>query len=65
MTIERNISFNDYDLVCDICGESAGRVFMAFTDAVNYKKPNGWKSQKRDGEWEDVCPECQDNGGCR
>lgn len=30
-----------YFLVCDICG-----------DAVDYKKENGWKSQKHKGEWE-------------
>ena len=47
------------------CYEAPMNTFPDFMDAVDYKKNNGWKSQKRDGEWEDVCPECQDNGGCR
>jgi hypothetical protein len=24
---------------------------------------NGWKSQRRNGEWENICPECQKGGG--
>ena len=47
-------------LFCDICGELANEVFDRFFDAVNYKKNNGWKSQKHRGEWEDVCPECRE-----
>ena len=43
-----------YALQCDICGEGA-----SFNDAVQYKKDEGWKSQKHNGEWEDICPECQ------
>ena len=60
MTIEKSTSFSGYDLVCDICGESAGKGFLDFRDAVDYKKQNGWKSQKRNNEWEDVCPSCQE-----
>lgn len=51
-----------YFLCCDVCGEEAGKIFDEFYDAVEYKKHNGWKSQKRRGEWEDVCPECQEEG---
>jgi len=48
-------------LVCDICGDDAGQLFDEFYEAVEYKKSNGWKSQKNaKGEWEDVCSECQD-----
>jgi len=50
-----------YTLDCDICGESVDEVFDDFYDAVDYKKDNGWKSQKHGDEWEDVCPECQRN----
>jgi hypothetical protein len=54
-----------YHLSCDICGEKLFKVFPEFQDAVNYKKANGWKSQKYRGEWEDVCPDCQEEGwGC-
>ncbi len=50
--------FGGYTLTCDVCGESVGYNFPEFEDAVNYKKKSGWRSQRRDGEWEDVCPEC-------
>ena len=57
MTIEKEGS--KYYLYCDICGEEAEE-FFGFYEAVQYKKQNGWKSQKYKGEWEDVCPECQE-----
>ena len=48
-----------YDLICDICGHlECGH--EDFDEAVEYKKENGWKSEKYKGEWEDVCPECQE-----
>lgn len=56
--IER--SDGQYILYCDICGEEADEDFFDFHDAVDYKKDNNWKSQKHKGEWEDVCPECQE-----
>lgn len=49
-----------FDLICDICGECAEETFDDFYDAVEFKKQEGWKSQKRSGEWQDVCPECQE-----
>lgn len=49
-----------YILACDICGTEEDETFYDFYDAVEYKKENGWKSQKHKGEWEDVCPECQE-----
>ena len=49
-------------LFCDICGEAADEDFFEFDEAVSYKKANGWKSQRRNGEWEDVCPECLEGG---
>jgi len=49
-----------YILACDICGTEEDETFYDFYDAVEYKKENGWKSQKHQGEWEDVCPECQE-----
>ena len=50
----------NYRLICDICEEQADKEFDSFDDAVDYKRNNGWKSQKKYGEWQDVCPECQD-----
>ena len=32
--------------------------FETFDEAVDYKVDEGWKSQRRDSEWEDVCPDC-------
>lgn len=49
-------------LHCDICGEKVEKLFDDFFDAVDYKKKNGWKSQKHNDDWEDVCPECQCKG---
>jgi hypothetical protein len=48
-------------LTCDICGEEHPDVFSSFEEAVEAEKDDGWKTQKYDGEWEDVCPECQEN----
>lgn len=58
MSIEREGDM--YFLYCDVCGEAADSDFFKFDDAVEYKKSNGWKSRKYGGEWEDVCPECQE-----
>jgi len=49
-----------YALTCDICGEDAPETFDDFYDAVQYKKDEGWKSLKNNGDWEDVCPDCQE-----
>lgn len=57
MSIERDSGF--YTLTCDICGEEVNEQFYDFQEAVNYKKDNDWKSQKHNGEWQDICPECQ------
>lgn len=45
---------DSFTLTCDICGEEADEDFFEFYDAVEYKKNNGWKSRKIDGEWNDV-----------
>lgn len=49
-----------FSLICDVCGNEAGVLFDDFYDAVAYKKEEGWKSQKCNSDWEDVCPECQE-----
>ena len=46
-------------LICDICGEEIDG-FLDFENAVAHKKETGWKSEKYKGEWQDVCPECQE-----
>ncbi len=47
-------------LICDNCGEEFDELFDDFYDAVEAKKYYGWKSKRINGEWEDVCPECQE-----
>jgi Fe2+ or Zn2+ uptake regulation protein len=47
-------------LYCDVCGEKTEMSFRTFDEIINYKKRNNWKSQRRNGEWEEVCPECQE-----
>ena len=44
--------------ICDYCGGELPSEFD-FYDAVNAKKRAGWKSRKIDGEWQDICCECQ------
>ncbi len=61
MSIERAYSY--YSAVCDRCGNRLPGE-ETFMDAVRSKKRNGWKSRKLDaGEWEDICPDCQDEEG--
>ena len=49
-----------YYLYCDICGQEAPGSFFDFCDAVQYKRREGWKSQEDQDDWEDICPECQE-----
>lgn len=58
MSIER--IYGKYHLICGICGEASRQSFGSFGEAVDSKREIGWTSQKRGGEWQDVCPECQD-----
>lgn len=47
-----------YYLVCDNCEEAAEETFDTVKEAAEYRKPNGWKITKENGEWKDTCPEC-------
>lgn len=58
MSIER--FGNIYTPTCDRCGAELPGEFD-FYDAVNAKKREGWKSRKTNGEWEDICPDCQES----
>ena len=46
-------------LICDICGEEIDG-FLESKDIIAHKKETGWKSEKYRGEWQDICPECQE-----
>ncbi|NLW90028.1 MAG: hypothetical protein GXY34_00285 [Syntrophomonadaceae bacterium] len=56
MTIDN--SHGKYDLICDNCGYIYDEPVIGFHDALDVKKEAGWKSKKRNGNWEDWCPEC-------
>lgn len=47
-----------YTPVCDMCGAELETQYD-FDDAVEAKKNAGWKSRKLDGEWIDLCQDCQ------
>lgn len=65
MTIEREGSVytkgSVFTIKCDICGDV---IYMEktddFNDAIDRKKESGWKSTRYQGEWQDVCPKCQE-----
>jgi hypothetical protein len=46
--------------VCDICREARLESQHDFYDAVAAKKEAGWKSKMIEGEWNDICPTCQE-----
>ena len=54
--IDRN--YRQFTPVCDCCGTRlpGGE---SFAEAVQIKRDAGWISRKVDGEWEDVCTDCQ------
>lgn len=56
MSIDRY--YRQYTPVCDCCGARlpGGE---SFAEAVQIKRDAGWISRKADGEWEDVCTDCQ------
>lgn len=51
--------YGEIQLTCDICSEPVDEKFYDYQEAIDYKKANGWKSEKKYGEWFEVCPECQ------
>ena len=44
--------------ICDVCGAELPTEFD-FNEAVNAKKDAGWKTRKVDGQWQDICCDCQ------
>jgi len=50
-----------YTLECDVCGNEAEEDFDSFEEALAFKrdKINGWRSRHTEGNWQDVCPDCQ------
>jgi len=54
----------DYYLICDNCTKEIGP-FDEFYKAVEAKKEHGWKSKKVNGQWEDWCDKCCQEGGMK
>ena len=56
--------YGKFIVVCDICesdgAEEMKQAFDTFQDAVDGKKDLGYESVCHDGEWVDVCPQCQE-----
>jgi len=46
-----------YELQCDCCSNYVDD-FIDFQEAVDYKKANGWRSEKIGNDWIDKCPNC-------
>lgn len=49
----------EFFLVCDVCEETRGQSCDTWQDAVDSKKEQHWISRNVDGEWQDICPDCQ------
>lgn len=60
MAIEKRYEgrYQYYTLVCDHCGNEAGH-FDDFYEAVDEKKNYGFRSVNQNGEWVDICEDCQ------
>lgn len=60
MSIERSLKGQTrvYIPTCDICGTQLSAQYV-WPDAVAAEKNAGWKSKKIDGEWMDLCQDCQ------
>jgi hypothetical protein len=50
-----------YVIHCDVCEEELYDMDATdFQDMADYAKAHDWISRKVGGEWEDVCPICQE-----
>ena len=56
MSIERY--FRQYTPVCDYCGNRLPGE-ESFSAAIRAKREAGWECRKVNGEWEDICTDCQ------
>ena len=63
MSIERNRWGFDGEITfeCDQCGEECNTEESDFHSALKKMKAEGWKAQKVGGDWEHICPGCQDD----
>lgn len=50
--------YGKYNLECDICGRYIPK-FDTFQDALDYAQDMGWTKKKENGEWINICEDCQ------
>lgn len=50
--------YGKYTLECDCCGRYHSN-FDTFADALDYAKDMGWEKKKENGEWINICEDCQ------
>lgn len=56
-----NKEYNRFTIICDICGEESDKSFETYNEAIKNKRALHFTSQKEDGEWQDVCLDCQES----
>ena len=56
-----NRSNGNVEFECDFCGEVLFTEQDDFSEALAVLKEDGWRARKdKHGQWEHVCPDCQD-----
>jgi len=62
MSIERNrFGFDgEISFECDACGNELHTETANFDAARAKLKDDGWRTIKRNGDWEHICPLCSD-----
>jgi hypothetical protein len=56
-----------FTLSCDICHKQVSESFYGIQEVIDYTNNNGWINKKhkgnwgdkRNGQWENICPDCQ------
>lgn len=60
MSIERHRTYSGtyYIGVCNNCGSETSEAETR-EKAREAMREDGWKHSRNDGEWQDICPDCQ------
>ena len=52
--------YGHYIVACDVCTNEMDATFDTWDEAKDGMKSEGYKRLNIDGNWVDVCPECQE-----
>lgn len=52
--------FNYWVVWCDNCETPIEQEFLTYKEALDSSKEEGWRSTRIDGNWANLCPECQE-----